>query len=83
MGSGMTAQAGIMDASRYLPENIPSHWLVYFAVEDTDATVKRATATGAALQDGPSDSDFGRVAQLADPTGAVFRIIQPVPEQGR
>lgn len=83
MGSGMTAQAGIMDASGYLPENIPSHWLVYFAVEDTDATVKRATAMGAVLQDGPSDSDFGRVAQLADPTGAVFRIIQPVPEQGR
>lgn len=83
MGSGMTAQAGIMDASGYLPENIPSHWLVYFAVEDTDATVKRATAMGAVLQDGPSDSDFGRVAQLADPTGAVFRIIQPMPEQGR
>lgn len=83
MGSGMAAQAGIMDASRYLPENIPSHWVVYFAVEDTDATVKRATAMGAALQDGPSDSDFGRVAQLADPTGAVFRIIQPVPEQGK
>ncbi|MGX5716862.1 VOC family protein [Arthrobacter sp. MAHUQ-56] len=82
MGSGMTAQAGIMDASGYLPDNIPSHWVVYFAVEDTDATVEKATAMGAALQDGPADSDFGRVAQLADPTGAVFRIIQPVAGQG-
>ena len=81
MGSGMTAQAGIMDASGYLPAGVPSHWQVYFAVEDTDATIGRATAMGAVLQDGPSDTDFGRVAQLADPTGAVFRIIQPLRNQ--
>ncbi|WP_411375538.1 VOC family protein [Arthrobacter sp. MPF02] len=82
MGSGTTAQAGIMDASGYLPAEIPSHWQVYFAVEDTDATVERATAMGAKLQDGPSDTDFGRVAQLADPTGAIFRVIAgPADEQ--
>lgn len=83
MGSGMTAQAGIMDASGYLPAEIPSHWQVYFSVEDTDATVEKATAMGATLQNGPADSDFGRVAQLADPTGAVFRVIQPLPPQGQ
>ena len=37
--------------------------------------VERAIAMGATLQDGPSDTDFGRGAQLADPTGAVFRVI--------
>lgn len=83
MGSGMTAQAGIMDASGYLPADVPSHWQVYFSVEDTDTIVEKATALGATLQDGPSDSDFGRVAQLADPTGAVFRVIQPLPGQGQ
>lgn len=83
MGSGMTAQAGIMDASGYLPAEIPSHWQVYFSVEDTDAIVEKATAMGATLQDGPADSDFGRVAQLADPTGAVFRVIQPVQGEAR
>lgn len=75
MGSGMTAQASILDASGYLTGDIPSHWQVYFAVEDTDATVERALAMGGTLLDGPADSDFGRMAQLADPTGAMFKVI--------
>ncbi len=75
LGSGETAQAGIMDASGYLPGEVPSHWQVYFAVEDTDATVERALAMGGTLLDGPADSDFGRVAQLADPTGGMFKVI--------
>ncbi|MBT2250468.1 VOC family protein [Arthrobacter sp. BHU FT2] len=75
LGSGMSAQAGIMDASGYLPEEVPSHWQVYFAVEDTDAAIKKATGMGATVLDGPAESDFGRVAMLADPTGATFRII--------
>ena len=28
-----------MDASGYLPAEVPSHWQVYFAVKDTDATI--------------------------------------------
>ncbi len=35
-------------AARGVPEQVPAHWQVYFAVEDTDATVeqaKRAVAT--------------------------------------
>jgi predicted enzyme related to lactoylglutathione lyase len=75
LGSGETAQAGIMDASGYLPDEVPSHWQVYFAVEDTDGTVERALAMGGSLLDGPADSDFGRVAQLADPTGGMFKVI--------
>ncbi|MET1086029.1 MAG: VOC family protein [Arthrobacter sp.] len=75
MGSGMSAQAGILDASGYLAGDIPSHWQVYFSVEDTDAAVERAKSMGATLVEEPADSDFGRVAQLADPTGAAFKII--------
>jgi uncharacterized protein len=30
---------------------------------------------GGTLLDGPADSDFGRVAQLADPTGGMFKVI--------
>lgn len=82
LGSGMSAQAGIMDASGYLPAEVPSHWQVYFAVEDTDAAINKATAMGATVLDGPADSDFGRVAMLADPTGATFKIISSQAPQG-
>lgn len=83
MGSGMNAQAGILDASGYLTGEIPSHWQVYFSVEDTDAAIDQAKAMGATLLEGPADSDFGRVAQLADPTGATFKIISAQAASGQ
>ena len=75
LGSGNEAKAGIMDASGYLPDEVPSHWQVYFNVENTDASIEKAVALGATALDGPQDSAFGRVASLADPTGATFKII--------
>ncbi len=75
LGAGETAQAGIMDASAYLPDNVPSHWQVYFAVEDTDAAAARAEAMGGTIFEAPADSGFGRVAQLADPMGGMFKVI--------
>lgn len=83
LGSGMSAKAGILDASGYLPEEVPSHWQVYFAVADTDATIAQATAMGATVLDGPADSDFGRVAMLADPTGATFKVISSQGARGQ
>lgn len=74
LGKDESAQAGIIDASGYLPEHVPSHWVVYFAVDDADATVKHALSMGATLLDGPEDSPHGRIATLNDPTGAMFKI---------
>lgn len=75
LGAGDTAKAGIMDASAYLPADVPSNWQIYFAVEDADASIEKAVSLGAALIDGPDDSPFGRLATLADPTGALFKIV--------
>ena len=75
LGSGDAATAGIMDASAYLPAGVPSNWQVYFAVEDTDAALDKAAAMGARVIDAPEDTPFGRLATLADPTGAVFKVI--------
>jgi predicted enzyme related to lactoylglutathione lyase len=75
LGTGDSAKAGIMDASAYLPAEVPSNWQVYFNVEDTDASIEKAVSMGATVLDGPQDSPFGRVAMLADPTGATFKII--------
>ncbi|WP_332761268.1 VOC family protein, partial [Pseudarthrobacter sp.] len=43
--------------------------------EDADASVEKAVSLGATVIDGPEDSPFGRLASLADPTGAMFKII--------
>jgi predicted enzyme related to lactoylglutathione lyase len=83
LGAGDAARAGIIDASLYLPEQIPSHWQVYFGVEDTDASVAKAVSMGASVLEPAQDSPFGRVATLADPTGATFKIIEALDQGGQ
>lgn len=73
---GEGATAGICEANAWLPDEAPSFWRVYLAVEDTDATVARITELGGSLLDGPMDSPFGRVATVADSLGGAFQIIQ-------
>jgi predicted enzyme related to lactoylglutathione lyase len=57
-------------------EGIPPVWGIYFAVDDTDATVAEATRRGATLINGPVDIPVGRFAVLMDPQGAVFSVIK-------
>lgn len=78
LGSGDEALAGVMDASTFLPEQVPSNWQTYFQVEDTDATVALALSLGATVVNAAEDSPFGRLAGLSDPTGAMFKISQPL-----
>jgi hypothetical protein len=77
LGEGDDALAGVMDASGFLPEGVPSHWTVYFGSEDTKATVARVKELGGTLVQGPDDTPYGVLATCADPTGAQFRIVQP------
>ena len=68
-----------------LHADVGSFWRIYFCVEDCDATVDRVKELGGALLDGPIDAPFGRIATLADPTGASFQVSavsQAVPEGG-
>jgi uncharacterized protein len=58
-------------------EGTPSHWMPYFAVDDCDATPKKAEAMGGSLCSAPADiPGVGRFAVLKDPQGATFSIIQ-------
>jgi predicted enzyme related to lactoylglutathione lyase len=75
LGAGADAKAGIMDASGYLPAEVPSSWQVYFAVGDADASIEKAVSMGGTVVDGPDDTPFGRLATLTDPTGAMFKIV--------
>ena len=80
------ASSGICDARGIVDAEAGSFWRVYFCVEDADASIARAQELGGTLLDGPDDSPFGRIATLADPTGASFQISgvsQAVPEGGR
>ena len=74
LGEGENQLAGIMDASAMLPEGVPSHWAVYFAVTDTDATIARAVEGGATVVSPAMDTPYGRLASLTDPTGALFKL---------
>lgn len=57
--------------------NVPPHWLVYFAVADTDATLKKAGELGATTIAPAADiPGTGRFAIIQDPQGAVFGIIK-------
>lgn len=79
MSAGADPMAGIMDASGFLPEQVPSFWQVYFCVENTDDSVEKAVSLGATLTQPTEDTPFGRMAGLTDPTGAAFRLIQDQP----
>ena len=59
-----------------MPAEVPNHWAVYFAVDDTDATVARVVELGGSTIMPPMDIEPGRFAVLADPQGAVFNVLQ-------
>jgi hypothetical protein len=60
-----------------LTDGMPPAWTTYIATDDADATVETATAHGGTVMAPPFDVlDAGRMAVLADPTGAVFGLWQ-------
>jgi len=67
---------GILNMTeRGVPEEIPPHWLAYFAVEDADATIEQAKQAGGSVMVEPIDIPPGRFAILTDPHGASFAVI--------
>lgn len=77
LGEGEAQLAGIMDASAFLPEGVPAHWSIYFAVEDADAALAKISELGGSVVRPAEDTPYGRLAEAADPTGAHFKLIQP------
>lgn len=73
--AGESAPLGGIGGMMGLPEGTPSHWLVYFAVTDTDTAVAAAEASGGSVVAPPIDTEYGRMAALADPAGAVFMVM--------
>lgn len=66
-----------------LPSGAPPTWNTYVWVDDADTTAARAAEAGGTVLAGPLDvADAGRMAVLADPEGAVFRVWQAGAHRG-
>jgi predicted enzyme related to lactoylglutathione lyase len=52
----------------------PPYWLVYFAVDDVDASLDRIGELGGSTIAGPFEMANARMAVVADPQGAVFAL---------
>ena len=56
---------------------MPARWVTYFAVANVDETAAKVKALGGKQMGGIDDSPFGRLAALADPQGAIFKVVEP------
>jgi predicted enzyme related to lactoylglutathione lyase len=72
---GGEAAGGIGELGADFPTEIPSHWMAYFAVEDTDAAVDKVAELGGGVLRTPWDTPYGRMAIVGDNQGAVFALI--------
>ncbi len=70
---------GIMSAGDSRPEGPTGgdapRWSVYLQVEDADAASVRAQALGASEVHPPTDTPYGRIVALTDPTGALVKLM--------
>ena len=75
LGEGENALAGIMDDSPYPEDTFHSGWVVYFRVDDVDATLEQVEALGGKIERPAEDTPYGRLAACVDPTGTRFKLI--------
>ena len=73
---GDRSVGGSLPKPPLMPAETPTHWGVYFAVEDLDLSVGRIGDLGGQIVLGPMGSPAGPFATAVDPTGGIFSIIQ-------
>jgi predicted enzyme related to lactoylglutathione lyase len=65
---------GVMDGSGFAEA---SEWSVFLAADDVDASLEVVKANGGTVLRGAEDTPYGRLAAVADPTGARFNLSSP------
>jgi predicted enzyme related to lactoylglutathione lyase len=64
-------------------KDVPTHWASYISVASADEIAAKAKSLGGTVIREPFDVfDVGRMAVIADPTGATFAIWQPKAHTG-
>lgn len=77
--SGEMSVGGMMQRTEEMGD-VPSHWLIYFAVSDCDAAAATAREAGGSVVAGPMEiPSVGRFALIAGPDGAMFAVIRLSP----
>jgi hypothetical protein len=76
--AGDESVAGAWEMDPMIPAEVPSYWMVYFAIEDVEASFRRAVELGAREMLAPQDFAGGRFAIVADPLGAAFGLLRMV-----
>jgi uncharacterized protein len=74
----MATRDGKHVAALYRDDDQPPHWNCYVTVESADESVAKATAAGGTELHEPFDvMEVGRMAFVADPTGAAIYLWEP------
>ena len=71
--------AGATEMLPMVPAETPSYWMVYFTVDDVDATHRKAIEAGARELVAPLDFPGGRMSIVSDPQGAAFGLMSLAP----
>lgn len=70
---------GIMSAGQTRPEGptgaTAPQWSVYLQVQDADAAAAKAGQLGASIVQEATDTPYGRLVVLSDPTGALVKLV--------
>lgn len=68
--------AGMMAMPDEVPPEAPSHWMVYFAVDDCEAAERKAGDLGGRVLRTTHEIELGRFAVLEDREGAPFQVME-------
>lgn len=75
---GETPVGGVMAMPKEVPAGTLSHWFSYIAVDDVDKRVKALESAGGKVMRPAFDvPEVGRIAIVADPTGAMQGWMTP------
>jgi uncharacterized protein len=68
---------GMIPINEHMPAHVPSYWMPYFQVADTDASAASITRLGGSIMVPAQDiPGTGRFAIGSDPQGAMFAVFQ-------
>ena len=68
--------AGMLPMGPGWPDDLPPHWMIYFAVSDCDRSAALAHNLGGQVITPPTSFPMGRYAVIEDPQGGAFSILQ-------
>jgi predicted enzyme related to lactoylglutathione lyase len=75
-GAEESATAGLMDATSFGDGFVPG-WTFYVRVADMDAAVAKVAELGGTVTQGPDDTPYGLLTEVADPGGQRLKLIVP------